>query len=307
GRPARRAVEASGFPAPGPVYAQAGSRVSAAVSRAARTRTDRAPPAAGSASSSRTEGKAGDSVPIDSIWSYASDLGPAREEDLTGYTVVASDGTIGHVDRRADHHGMRHLVVDTGVWVFGRSLLVPVGVVEGIDSGERRITLACTRAEVKAAPRIRTASETQEPVYLTSVSDYYPSLTGGQGPTCCPVTSTGRSRFSRRRSPGQEDVDVLAAVTGDDTDLVAQRVNQVPADPAPAVTGVEGPRGGLGGTGVVHHHVHPVEGPAQPQLERPRRVLHRVGGQLRHHQEDVVPVLRGRRRGHPGQVEEELL
>nr|WP_203591877.1 MULTISPECIES: PRC-barrel domain-containing protein [unclassified Streptomyces] len=111
-------------------------------------------------------------------------MGPAREEDLTGYTVVASDGTIGHVDRRADHHGMRHLVVDTGVWVFGRSLLVPVGVVEGIDSGERRITLACTRAEVKAAPRFRTDSETQDPVYLTSVGDYYRSLTGGQGPTC---------------------------------------------------------------------------------------------------------------------------
>lgn len=123
-------------------------------------------------------------MPIDSIWSYTSDLGPAREQDLTGYTVVASDGTIGHVDRQADHHGMRHLVVDTGVWVFGRSLLVPVGVVEGIDSGERRITVACTRAEVKAAPRFRTDSETQDPVYLTSVGDYYRSLSGGQGPTC---------------------------------------------------------------------------------------------------------------------------
>src|SRR5690606_39954788 len=101
----------------------------------ARTRTDRAPPAAGSASSSRTEGKAGDSVPIDSIWSYASDLGPAREEDLTGYTVVASDGTIGHVDSRADHHGMRHLVVYTEVWVVGRSAVV-TGV--GVEPNDRR-------------------------------------------------------------------------------------------------------------------------------------------------------------------------
>ncbi|MEU3948865.1 PRC-barrel domain-containing protein [Streptomyces sp. NPDC029526] len=123
-------------------------------------------------------------MPNDTIWSYASDLGPARDHDLTGYSVAASDGTIGHVDRQADHHGMRHLVVDTGVWVFGRSQLVPVGVVEGIDTGERKVTLACTRAEVKAAPRFRTDSETQDPVYLTSVGDYYRGLSGGAGPTC---------------------------------------------------------------------------------------------------------------------------
>ncbi|MFE9775243.1 PRC-barrel domain containing protein [Streptomyces sp. NPDC005931] len=115
-------------------------------------------------------------MPIDSIWSYAPDLDHVRTQDLTGYTVVASDGTIGHVDRQAEHHGMRHLVVDTGVWVFGRSVLVPVGVVAGMHHGERRITVACTRAEVKAAPRFRTDSETMDPEYLASVGDYYHRL-----------------------------------------------------------------------------------------------------------------------------------
>jgi len=115
-------------------------------------------------------------VPIDRIWSYTPDSGHVEGRDLTGYTVVASDGTIGHVDRQADPHGMRHLVVDTGVWVFGRSVLVPVGVVTGIDTGDRRITVACTRAEVKAAPRFRTDSETMDPEYLTAVGDYYHGL-----------------------------------------------------------------------------------------------------------------------------------
>ncbi|MFH8447962.1 PRC-barrel domain-containing protein [Streptomyces fungicidicus] len=122
-------------------------------------------------------------MPIESIWSYAPDLGDVQARDLTGYTVVASDGTIGHVDRQADHHGMRHLVVDTGVWVFGRSLLVPVGVVAALEAGERRLTVSCTRAEVKAAPRFRTDSETMDPDYLTAVGDYYYRLPPHESPT----------------------------------------------------------------------------------------------------------------------------
>ncbi|MGW0818636.1 PRC-barrel domain-containing protein [Streptomyces viridiviolaceus] len=113
---------------------------------------------------------------MESIWSYAADSGHVEGQDLTGCTVVASDGTIGHVDRQAEHFGMRHLVVDTGVWVFGRSVLVPVGVVSGVDPGARTVTLACTRAEIKAAPRFRTDSETMDRDYLAAVGDYYHRL-----------------------------------------------------------------------------------------------------------------------------------
>ncbi|MFF8594031.1 PRC-barrel domain containing protein [Streptomyces sp. NPDC015220] len=113
---------------------------------------------------------------VDSIWSYPPQAVGAQGEDVTGFTVVASDGVIGHVDREADHFGMRHLVVDTGVWVFGKSVLVPVGVVTGIDREERRIAVACSRAEIKAAPRFRTDSETMDPDYLARVGQYYHGL-----------------------------------------------------------------------------------------------------------------------------------
>ncbi|GAA4792296.1 PRC-barrel domain-containing protein [Streptomyces ziwulingensis] len=115
-------------------------------------------------------------MPMERIWSYAPGSGRVEGEDLTGCTVVASDGTIGQVDREADHYGLRHLVVDTGVWVFGRSVLVPVGVVESVDPEARKITLACTEAEVKAAPRFRTDSETMDREYLTAVGEYYHGL-----------------------------------------------------------------------------------------------------------------------------------
>ncbi|MFF8540869.1 PRC-barrel domain containing protein [Streptomyces werraensis] len=122
-------------------------------------------------------------MPTDSIWSYAPDLDHVRGADLTGYTVVASDGTAGHVDRQAGHHGMPHLVVDTGMWVFGRSLLVPVGVITSVDTAERKLTVSCTRAALKAAPRFRTDSETMDRGYLTAVGDYYRGLPREERPT----------------------------------------------------------------------------------------------------------------------------
>ncbi|MEG3630197.1 PRC-barrel domain-containing protein [Streptomyces poriticola] len=123
-------------------------------------------------------------MPSDSIWTYAPDSGHAEGQDLTGCTVVAADGTVGHVDRQADHFGMRHLVVDSGAWVFGRSVLVPVGIVTGIDPQDRRVTVSCTKAQIKAAPRFRTDSETMDREYLTAVGDYYDRLppAGGSAP-----------------------------------------------------------------------------------------------------------------------------
>lgn len=97
-------------------------------------------------------------------------------QPLTGFTVEATDGTIGEVDRQADETGMRHLVVDTGVWVFGKSVLIPAGIVTGIDAQARRITLACTKEAVKGAPAFRTDSETRDPAYLSRVAAYYRGL-----------------------------------------------------------------------------------------------------------------------------------
>ncbi|MFJ6571190.1 PRC-barrel domain containing protein [Streptomyces sp. NPDC091292] len=113
---------------------------------------------------------------IDRPWSYRPESGHKEGQDLTGFTVEATDGTVGQVDRQADVSDMRHLVVETGVWVFGKSVLVPSGAVTGIDPGARQITLAFTRDEVKAAPLFRTDSETRDPDYLGRVDAYYRAL-----------------------------------------------------------------------------------------------------------------------------------
>ncbi|MEU9220952.1 PRC-barrel domain containing protein [Streptomyces sp. NPDC048376] len=111
-----------------------------------------------------------------SVWMYAPEIGHGAQQSLVGFTVEAADGVIGHVDRQQDQPGMQHIVVDTGVWKFGRSVLIPAGAVTGIDTEAQKVRVAPSRDEIKAAPRFATDSETADPGYLSGVGDYYLSL-----------------------------------------------------------------------------------------------------------------------------------
>ncbi|CAM5450335.1 PRC-barrel domain containing protein [Streptomyces microflavus] len=93
-----------------------------------------------------------------------------------GFTVEAADGVVGHVDRQQDLPGIQHMVVDTGVWKFGRSVLILAGAVTSIDAAAQKVEVAASREEIKAAPRFTTDSETADPVYLSEVGDYSLSL-----------------------------------------------------------------------------------------------------------------------------------
>ncbi|MEU9026310.1 PRC-barrel domain containing protein [Streptomyces sp. NPDC048383] len=110
------------------------------------------------------------------VWMYAQDSSYTSGQSLVGFTVEAADGVIGHVDRQQDQPGMQHLVVDTGVWVFGRSVLIPAGAVTRIDTAARVVRVSATQEEIKAAPRFTTDSETGDHTYLSAVGDYYVSL-----------------------------------------------------------------------------------------------------------------------------------
>ena len=110
------------------------------------------------------------------IWVYSADSGYAPARDLTGFTVEARDGVLGRVDRQSDKPGMRHLVVDTGAWVFGRSVLVPAGFVRRVSARERSVTVVATKEQIKNAPRFTIDSETADSAYLTEVARYYAGL-----------------------------------------------------------------------------------------------------------------------------------
>ncbi len=113
---------------------------------------------------------------MNSIWSHTPASGYSMGLSLGGFIVEATDGVVGHVDRQQDEPGMQHLVVDTGVWVFGRSVLIPAGVVTRIDTEAQKVTLGRTRDEIKSAPRFSRDSETADLEYLSEVGHYYLGL-----------------------------------------------------------------------------------------------------------------------------------
>ncbi|AVZ71240.1 hypothetical protein SLUN_02305 [Streptomyces lunaelactis] len=113
---------------------------------------------------------------MSSIWAYAQGSGYTPEQSLVGFAVQAADGAIGQVDRQQDQPGIQHLVVDNGVWLFGRSVLIPAGAVTRIDTGAQTVTVASTWEEIKAAPQFVTDSETTDPTYLAAVGTYFFSL-----------------------------------------------------------------------------------------------------------------------------------
>ena len=83
-------------------------------------------------------------------WEYRPDAGFAEGTDLTGYTVVAVDGDIGHVEATYNRRPA-YLEVEAGSF-FGRAVTLPAGLVERIDSTEKRVYVDRTRDQIKDRP-----------------------------------------------------------------------------------------------------------------------------------------------------------
>jgi len=85
-------------------------------------------------------------------WEYRPDAGFAEGTDLIGYTVVAVDGDVGHVEATYDS---RPAYLEVKAWSFfgGREVMLPAGLVERIGSAEKKVYVDRTRDQIKDAPR----------------------------------------------------------------------------------------------------------------------------------------------------------
>jgi hypothetical protein len=101
------------------------------------------------------------------MWGYQPAVGYTATTSLIGYQVEATDGTIGKVDKHSDDVGASHFVFDTGVWIFGRHLLIPAGLVVGIDTAEERIYVDRTKGGSGTLP---SSTRTNTPVTLAITS-----------------------------------------------------------------------------------------------------------------------------------------
>lgn len=97
-------------------------------------------------------------------------------EDVIEYDVEAADGSLGTVVRLSRIPGFDHLVVDAGVWKFGRSVVVPAGLVTEVDMAGRTVKVRCGKDEIKAAPRFERDNDTSDLFYLRRLGTYYESL-----------------------------------------------------------------------------------------------------------------------------------
>jgi hypothetical protein len=105
--------------------------------------------------------------------------------ELQGCTIHASDGDIGHVDQfyfDDEKWTIRYLVVETGGWLSGRSVLIsPIALGEA-DWHARRLSVNLSREQVKNSPDIsadKPVSRQQEFGYYQYYS--WPYYWGGAG------------------------------------------------------------------------------------------------------------------------------
>jgi sporulation protein YlmC with PRC-barrel domain len=100
-------------------------------------------------------------------------LTPLRH--LRGYRIGATDGDVGHVeDFYFDDRSwtLRHVVVRTGGWLFGRRVLVSPGSVSRVDHERRRLITNLTRRQVEDGP----GDDQARPVFRqhqTAFAGYY--------------------------------------------------------------------------------------------------------------------------------------
>ena len=106
------------------------------------------------------------------VWGYV-DLTLAKLHPA-GYSVEATDGGIGKVDRASNEPGSTYLVVDTGPWIFGKKVVIPAGLVERVDPDTEAVYVNCTKDEIKDAPEYDEEIGVND-AYRSDLGAYYTS------------------------------------------------------------------------------------------------------------------------------------
>ncbi|MES2695139.1 MAG: PRC-barrel domain-containing protein [Verrucomicrobiota bacterium] len=93
----------------------------------------------------------------------------------TGYTIEATDGSIGHVDDYLiddDGWRIRYLVIDTRNWWPGKKVLVAPGWIRDVSWESHSVHLDINRDAVKASPAYE-GSEQWTSAYAAQLHDHY--------------------------------------------------------------------------------------------------------------------------------------
>jgi hypothetical protein len=109
----------------------------------------------------------------ENMWNYGPTAGHTADTDLTGYKVEASDGHIGKVDKHSYEVDSQYIVVDTGVWIFGKEVLLPAGAVTAIDHDDKTVQVSYTKEQIKDAPEFDKEKHLGDPNYRDQLGGHY--------------------------------------------------------------------------------------------------------------------------------------
>ena len=98
-------------------------------------------------------------------WSYRDQTWV--KQDISGYKVTATDGEIGKVDKSMNTIDNAYLVVDTGGFLVHDKVMLPAGVVSGVDHNTRQVFVERTKDQVKNAPKFDQRM-TDDPTWIVS-------------------------------------------------------------------------------------------------------------------------------------------
>jgi hypothetical protein len=92
------------------------------------------------------------------IRDFVTDYGHASEdEDILGFSLYSNTEKIGSIDDiLVDDEGqLRYFVINTGLWVFGKKVLLPIGRTR-VDFSERRVYASTlTKEQVEELPEYK--------------------------------------------------------------------------------------------------------------------------------------------------------
>jgi hypothetical protein len=85
------------------------------------------------------------------LWAFRAEV-PTEGADLRGMAVQALDGGIGKVTDVVEHESRTFLLVDTGPWIFGKTIKLPAGLVAGFDPAQGIVLVDRAKDDIKDAP-----------------------------------------------------------------------------------------------------------------------------------------------------------
>ena len=101
-----------------------------------------------------------------------------RGTDINGFTVEATDGSIGKIDQATDEVGGSFLIVDTGPWIFGKKVMLPAGVVNRVDHDNHIVFVDRSKEHIKNAPEYD-ENKLSDTSYRDQLGGYYGEGGGG--------------------------------------------------------------------------------------------------------------------------------